>query len=120
MKNSKAARKPKTPDKILECAGNAIGGDCWLKIGLSRKELALVTRLAKDYKFKRSPSAAMARQLVMMALVNLPVIERSWNAVIKYCEAEKVYVPNYLEARARKVLDSLYDDENEGEAWKNG
>ncbi len=113
MKNIKRDSGPKAPENILERAGNGMGGDCWLKIGLSRRELALVTRLAKDYKFTRSPSAAMARRLVMMALANLPIIERSWNAMVKYCDAENICLDSFLDARAHQVLNSL------GEVSKN-
>jgi hypothetical protein len=107
MKKVKSARVSKSPHKILEAAGCMVESNYWLQIGLTRRELALVKRLAKDYKFKRTPSASMARHLVIMALVNLPILDRSWRAMVNYCEAEGINVESYRLARARQVLDSL-------------
>ena len=102
----------------FEWAGNPDGGNCWLKIGLTRSELALVTRLSKDFDFERSPNANTARLLVMMALANLRFIMRPWQTMMDYCRAEGLSPEDFLSARARQGLDSF--DEDEGEAWKNG
>ncbi len=96
------------PDEIIsEYASNLIYSNQWIKIGLSRAESAILTRLGKDYGLAKSPCASAARLLIRYALVNLPALERSSVAIKKYCEAEGLLIEQYVEARARQTLDSL-------------
>jgi len=85
-------------------AGSWMGGDCWLKIGLSRAEVKLITRAAKGYKFEAQPTANMARRLLMMALLNLPKLEDDWRARYKYCQAEGIDLADYCEHQAKAAL----------------
>ncbi len=100
--------KAKPAPAEMEYAGNFMGGDTWLKIGLSRAEVKLITRAGKAYKFKKCPTASMVRRLVMMALLNLPALEESWNANVRYCEAEDIFdMTVFCEQRAAQVLKQI-------------
>jgi hypothetical protein len=62
----------------------------WYHIGVTREVAAALKRHARRYGFKTSPSASMARQLIYMALLSLPEVEKNWNAVLDYCDAEGI------------------------------
>ena len=104
---SSTRRQPAAPTKVVEYASSLTATNYYLKIGLSRSEVRLVKRLSRDYGFRKEPCARMARQLVMMALVNLPIIEQSFTALVKYCDSEDIHIETLLERRAQQVLDSL-------------
>ena len=101
--SKKKTGKTKAPAAILEYAGDHVCGNSWLKIGLTRKQLALVTRLGKQWGFKTAPAATCARWLVMLGLVNMPVLEATWRKVSRYAEAEGLIMADALEARVRET-----------------
>jgi hypothetical protein len=109
MKTTNAGKPKSRASKVkcVESAGSWIQGNHWIQLGLSRDQVRLITRLGKDYRFKEKPCAHMARQLIMMALINLPLIERSWNSTLKYCQAEDINVDHFLRDRAREVLNEV-------------
>lgn len=99
-------RKPRKAT-ILEYSGDWIAQNFWLKIGLSKDQLALVTRLAREYGFKQMPAASCARQLIMLALANLPTTEATLNSVARYAEAEGLSLQKALDARATATINSM-------------
>lgn len=91
---------------ILETASSITEGNFYLKIGLTRRQLALVTRLGREWGFKKAPSATAARQLIMLGLVALPSIIKAWHQVEDYARAEDLNITRALEARAVESLNA--------------
>jgi hypothetical protein len=80
--------------------GSLYRRDYWVDIGLSKEVVAALKRQAHRYGIKERPSAAMARQLICMALLSLPLLEKQWNATMDYCEAEGIKHPHdFIDSR---------------------
>ncbi len=97
--------------KFSESRGSLTMRNYWVKVGISKEEAAIIKRVSKQYGFKKAPTASMARQLITMALLDLPSVERTWNAACAYCEAEGIEgerdIDAYLQRRAELALGSL-------------
>src|SRR6267142_1883657 len=75
-KTKSSKKQTRKADPILEYAGSLSFGDYWLKVGLTKNQLALVSQFARGLGLKRRPAATAARVLIMAALANLPLIEK--------------------------------------------
>lgn len=92
------------PSGQAEYAGSWVSTNYWLKIGLSKSQLALITKLGKQYRIKDKPAAQCARILIMLALANLEATEHTWRVIGAYAEAEGLTLEKALFARAQEAL----------------
>ena len=88
-----------------ERAGSIRRRNYWMDIGLSQQVVAALNRQARRYGIKKCPSATMARQLISMALLSLPLVEKNWNATLDYCKAEGIeHTHDFVDSRIAATL----------------
>ena len=105
-KTKSSKKQTRKAEPILEYAGSLSFGDYWLKVGLTKNQLALVSQFARGLGLKRRPAATAARVLIMAALANLPLIEKSWWVMQRYADAEGFScLEHVLDDRARAMLE---------------
>src|SRR5438105_1469912 len=100
-------KTPKRRDRIAEYSGSITGCNYWIKIGIDKRQLALLSKLSKQWGVKKSPTATAARMLITLGLAALPTIEECWRKFERYCEMEDLHFDKFLNARARHWLNKV-------------
>jgi hypothetical protein len=109
--SARKAEKRRLAPVIREWAGDVIFSNYWVKVGLTRNQLAALSALAKAYGFKKDRVARTARWLIMLGLDCLPILEDRVRALNGYAEAEGFStVTALLDSRAKQVAAKITAD----------